>query len=340
MSGKVLLTGISGFVAKHVAIELLNSGFEVLGTVRNKNSIDQTKKTLEENNVSTDKLSFIELDLLRDDGWNEAAKGCQYIIHVASPFPLKVSNDRESLTPAAKDGTLRVLNAGINADVEHIVKTSSIVCMYRKPNRTNPYTFGENDWTDLEWDKTTDYFVSKTRAEIAAWDLMESYGIKNKLTCINPGFVLGDFLNEKSCTSMEYVKQLLQGKYPAAPKFSVMISHVKDIAKAHVLSLNNKKAQGRRLIVGSGVRSILELSKIMAENIPSHAKKLPKKELPNFMVKLISYVDSSVKNLVPDLGLRMQTDSTYAEEILEMKFIEPEISVIDAAKSVIKLNLA
>ena len=93
MSGKVLLTGISGFVAKHVAIELLNSGFEVLGTVRNKNSIDQTKKTLEENDVSTDKLSFIELDLLRDDGWNEAAKGCKYIIHVASPFPLKVSND-------------------------------------------------------------------------------------------------------------------------------------------------------------------------------------------------------------------------------------------------------
>jgi len=340
MSGKVLLTGISGFVAKHVAIELLNSGFEVLGTVRNKNSIDQTKKTLEENNVSTEKLSFIELDLLRDDGWNEAAKGCKYIIHVASPFPLKVSNDRESLTPAAKDGTLRVLNAGINADVDHIVKTSSIVCMYRKPNRTNPYTFGENDWTDLKWDKTTDYFVSKTRAEIAAWELMESKGIKNKLTCINPGFVLGDFLNEKSCTSMEYVKQLLQGKYPAAPRFSVMISHVKDIAKAHVLSLNNKKAEGRRLIVGSGVRSILELSKIMAKNIPSYAKKLPKKELPNFMVKLISYVDSSAKNLVPDLGLRMQTDSTYAEEILEMKFIEPEISVIDAAKSVIKLNLA
>ena len=340
MSNKVLLTGISGFVAKHVAIELLNSGFEILGTVRNKNSIEQTKKTLEDNNVSTEKLSFVDLDLLKDEGWNEAAKGCKYIIHVASPFPFKVSNDRESLTPAAKDGTLRVLNAGINAGVEHFVKTSSIVCMFRKPNRTNPYTFGENDWTDVEWNKTTDYFVSKTRAEKAAWDLMESKGLKNNLTCINPGFVLGDFLNEKSCTSMEYIKQLLQGKFPAAPKFSVMISHVKDIARAHVLSLANKRAGGRRLIVGSEVRSILELSKIMAEHLPSHAKKLPKKELPNFMVKLLSYIDTSAKNLVPDLGLRMQTDSTYAEEILEMKFVEPEISIIDAAKSVIKLNLA
>ena len=209
MSKKVLLTGISGFIAKHVAIELLNSGYEVLGTVRNSNSIEQTKKTLQENNVAINNLSFVELDLLKDEGWNEAAEGCKYIIHVASPFPLKVSNDRESLTPAAKDGTLRVLNAGINAGVEHFVKTSSIVCMFRKPNRSNPYTFGENDWTDLDWDKTTDYFVSKTRAEKAAWDLMESKGLKNSLTCINPGFILGDFLNEKNCTSMEYIKQLL-----------------------------------------------------------------------------------------------------------------------------------
>ncbi|WP_440693097.1 NAD-dependent epimerase/dehydratase family protein [Candidatus Pelagibacter sp. HIMB1695] len=161
MSEKVLLTGISGFVAKHIAIELLNSSYEVLGTVRNSNSIEQTKKTLEENNVAINNLSFVELDLLKDEGWNEAAKGCKYIIHVASPFPLKVSNDRESLTPAAKDGTLRVLNAGIHARVEHFVKTSSIVCMFRKPNRSNPYTFGENDWTDLDWDKTTDYFYPK-----------------------------------------------------------------------------------------------------------------------------------------------------------------------------------
>ena len=270
MSEKVLLTGISGFVAKHVAIELLNSGYEVLGTVRNSNSIEQTKKTLEENNVAINNLSFVELDLLKDEGWNEAAEGCKYIIHVASPFPLKVSNDRESLTPAAKDGTLRVLNAGINAGVEHFVKTSSIVCMFRKPNRSNPYTFGENDWTDLDWDKTTDYFVSKTRAEKAAWDLMESKGLKSR----------------------------------------------------------------------SEVRSILELSQIMAKNIPSHAKKLPKRELPNFMVKLLSYIDTSAKNMVPDLGLKMQTDQRYAEEILQMKFIASEIAVVDAAKSVIRLNLA
>ena len=160
MSEKVLLTGVSGWIAKHVAIELLNSGYEVLGTVRNKDLIEQTKQTLTSQNAPLEKLSFVELDLLSDDGWNEAAKGCKYIMHVASPFPLKTSRNRESLVPAAKDGTLRVLNAGVNAGVDRIVLTSSIVAMFRKPNRTNPYTFGENDWSDVNWSGCNDYFLS------------------------------------------------------------------------------------------------------------------------------------------------------------------------------------
>ena len=46
MSEKVLLTGISGWIAKHTTIELLNSGYEVLGTVRNESLIEQTKDTI------------------------------------------------------------------------------------------------------------------------------------------------------------------------------------------------------------------------------------------------------------------------------------------------------
>ena len=116
---------------------------------------------------------------MKDDGWNEAAQGCKYIMHLASPFPYKVSNNRDSLLAPAVDGTLRVINAGVNANVEQIIKTSSIVAMFRKPNRSNPYTFGENDWTDENWTKgVTDYFLSKTKAERLAWELMESKGLK------------------------------------------------------------------------------------------------------------------------------------------------------------------
>ena len=254
MNEKVLLTGISGWIAKHIAIELLNSGYEVLGTVRNKDLIEQTKQTLASQKAPLEKLSFVELDLLHDAGWNEAAKGCKYIMHVASPFPLKTSRNREGLVPPAKDGTIRVLKAGANAGVERIILTSSIVAMFRKPNRTNPYTFGENDWSDVNWNGCNDYFVSKTKAERAAWDFMESKGLKNKLTSICPGGVFGDALDTKEKTSISYIKLFLQGKYPGAPNFVVLISDVKDIAKAHVLSLSRPSVGGRRLIVGSEVK--------------------------------------------------------------------------------------
>ena len=339
MINKILLTGISGWIAKHTAIELLNAGYEVLGTIRNNNLVDQTKQTISKY-ASTEKLSFVELDLLKDDGWNEAAKGCRYIFHVASPFPMKVSSNRESLLPVAVDGTLRVLNAGLNAGVEQIIKTSSIVAMFRKPNRTNPYTFGENDWSDENWiEGVSDYFLSKTKAEKAAWRLMESKGLKNKLTTINPGGVFGDALDKKGGTSIEYIRQFMKGKFPGAPKFAVLISDVKDIAKAHVACIGNNKVGGRRLIVGKDVKRLVELSQLIAEAMPEYKKKLPTKELPNLMVKLISYIDSSAKTMIPDLGIMMQTDTSYAEEILGFKFKPAKGCISENAKSVVRLGL-
>ena len=339
MTDKVLLTGVSGWIAKHTAIELLNRGYEVLGPVRNNNLIDQTRQTIGKY-APIEKLSFVELDLLKDEGWNESAKGCKYIFHIASPFPIKVSRNREVLLPVAVDGTIRVLNAGLNAGAEQIIKTSSIVAMFRKPNRTNPYTFGENDWTDENWTEgVNDYFLSKTKAEKAAWELMESKGLKNKLTTICPGGVFGDALDKKGGTSIEYVRQFMAGKFPGAPKFAVLISDVRDIAKAHVACIGNTKVGGRRLIVGKEVKKLVELSQLMAEAMPEYAKKLPKKELPNFMVKLISYIDSSAKTMIPDLGIMMRTDPTYAEKLLGFEFKAAKDCMAENAKSVVRLGL-
>ena len=339
MPEKILVTGVSGWIAKHTTIELLNKGYEVLGTVRNNNLIDQTKETISEH-APIEKLKFVKLDLLKDEGWNEAAEGCKYIMHIASPFPMKVSNDRESLLPVAVDGTLRVLNAGLNAGAEQIIKTSSIVAMFRKPNRTNPYTFGEKDWTDENWiEGVNDYFLSKTKAERIAWELMESKGLKKKFTTINPGGVFGDALDKKGGTSIEYVRQFMAGKFPGAPKFAVLISDVKDIAKAHVACIGNNKVGGRRLIVGKEVKKLVELSQLMAEAMPEYAKKLPKKELPNFMVKLISYLDSSAKMMIPDLEIVMQTDTKYAEELLGFEFKPAKGCIVENAKSVVRLGL-
>ena len=339
MSEKVLVTGVSGWIAKHTTIELLNKGYQVLGTVRDNNLINLTKETIGKY-APIKKLEFVELDLLKDQGWNEAAVGCKYIMHIASPFPMKVSSNRESLLPPAVDGTLRVLNAGVKAGVEQIIKTSSIVAMFRKPNRSNPYTFGESDWTDENWiEGVNDYFLSKTKAEKTAWEFMKSKGLENKFTTINPGGVFGDALDKKGGTSIEYVRQFMAGKFPGAPKFAILVSDVKDIAKAHVACIGNKNVGGRRLIVGKEVKKLVELSQLIADAMPEYSKKLPKKELPNFMVKLISYLDSSAKTMIPDLGIVMQTDTTYAEELLGFKFKPAKGCISENAKSVVRLGL-
>ena len=96
---------------------------------------------------------------------------------------------------------------------------------------------------------------------------------------------------------------------------------------------------GRRLIIGKDVKTLLQLSNIMASALPDYAKKLPKKELPNLMVKLISLIDSSAKTMIPDLQIVMQTDTSYSEELLGMKFKSAESAMSEAAKSVVRLGL-
>ena len=260
-------------------------------------------------------------------------------MHVASPFPLKTSKDRESLVPTAKDGTIRVLKAAVNAGVERIIKTSSIVAMFRKPNRTNPYTFGENDWSDENWHGCNDYFVSKIKAEKAAWEFMENKGLKNKLICICPGGVFGDALDAKEKTSISYIKLFLKGKYPGAPDFSILVSDIKDVVKAHINSLSRPDVGGRRLIIGSEVKRMIDFSNIMSEALPEYSKKLPKRVLPNFLIKIISHIDTSAKMMVPDLGIQMQTDASYAEDLLGFKFQPAKGCIEEAAKSAVRLGL-
>ena len=146
-------------------------------------------------------------------------------------------------------------------------------------------------------------------------------------------------MDTKGGTSIEYVKQFLKGKFPATPKWGILISDIKDVAKSHVACLGNSKVGGRRLIIGKEVKTLLETSKILAEALPEYAKKLPKKTLPNFMVKFISMLDSSAKTMIPDLELEMKPETKYAEELIGFEFRPASGALVDAGKSVVRLGL-
>ena len=71
-------------------------------------------------------LEFVELDLLKDEGWDEAMKGCVYVQHVAAPISLNVPKDLDAFVPGARDGTLRALRAAKANGIKRVVATSSL----------------------------------------------------------------------------------------------------------------------------------------------------------------------------------------------------------------------
>jgi len=299
MNDQVLVTGISGFIAKHIALRLLQGGYRVRGTLRTPVRAEEVRRALQSHGADVSQLSFIEADLGSDSGWAEAAEGCAYIQHVASPFPMKQPRDRESLVPQARQGALRVLEAARKADVKRIVFTSSMVAMMYRANRPEKIEVKENDWTDPDWDRLSAYIVSKTRAEKSAWDWAKEKGWMQRLSVVNPGFVLGPALDGKTGTSLDVIRLIMEGAYPAVPPAHYPVVDVRDLAELHVRAMTAKDAGDRRLIGAAGTLSIVEMARILRSTFPDHAKKIPTRTLPGFLVKFMAIFDRSLKSVIP-----------------------------------------
>ncbi len=316
----VLVTGISGYIAKHVARELLEQGFAVRGTVRDIDKSERTKNDLASAGVDISKLEFVEVDLESDKGWADAVKGCRYIQHLASPFPMAMPKDREALVPAAKGGALRVLEAGVKAGAKSIVLTSSMVSMMGVPHDSEPVVIGEASWTNPEEKGQTAYNISKTRAEQAAWDFVKTKGVADRLVTINPGLVLGPAIGKTYGTSMQMIEQIFAGAFPAVPRVSLPVVDVRDVAKLHVAALTAEKVGGRRLIAVKQMIWMLDLVNNLKETAPTQAAKLPKRELPDFLVKFAAIFDARLRSIIPDLGVAREVDNAYVDRLTGLKF--------------------
>jgi len=338
MNETVLITGISGFIAKHVALDLLKAGYTVRGTVRREAKAEAVRETLAKAGAPTDKLSFVVADLGAPEGWDEAVEGADYIQHIASPFPLQQPRDREALVPAARDGAVRVFELGLGAGAKRIVVTSSMVAMTYWANRPSPVTIEENSWTDPDWSALSAYIVSKTRAEKALWERAETLDAENRLAVVNPGFVLGPTLDATLGTSIEVIKLFMTGAYPAVPKVHYPVVDVRDLAQIHVRAMESEDCGGRRLMATGETLSMLEMAKTLRAACPDFAKKIPTRELPNFMVKLVSNFDRSLKAVIPDLGVVPNPKNSYVTDLTGVTFRPSREAVADAGTSLIEVG--
>jgi len=338
MTDTVLVTGISGFIAKHVALQLLNEGYAVRGTVRDASRGDAVRATLAKHGGDATRLSFVAADLTSDAGWDEAMAGVRFVQHIASPFPLAQPRDREALVPAARDGALRVLKRALDGGAERIVMTSSTAAMQYRANRPPVFPVRETDWTDLDWPKLSPYVVSKTRAEKAAWDFVDERNARDKLVVVNPGFVLGPALDASGGTSLEVIKMAMTGAYPAMPPIAFACVDVRDVAALHVKAMTADGVAGRRLLGAKDSMSFTEMAAVLREAFPER-RKIPKWELPAFLARLMAVFDANVRSVVGDLGARPQADSAYVTDLTGVTFRPASEAVRDSGKSLVELGV-
>ena len=334
----VLITGISGFIAKHCAIELLRHGYAVRGTVRSASKAAEAKTTLSKH-CDIARLEFVEADLMSDAGWANAMQGLHGVLHIASPFPLNEPKDPQELIRPAVEGTLRVLKAAMDAKVPQFVQTSSTVAVaFGHPkDRTAPFT--EDDWTVLSNPAVSAYGRSKTMAERAARELIDSTQPAMHFSTVNPGFVLGPLLDRDIGTSGEAIQMFLQGKYPGCPRLSFPVVDVRDVAKMHRLALETAEPSGGRYLGVSGTAWFVDMMRPIKARLGAQARKVPTTELPNFLIKLIGIFDPTARAVVPDLGQYIPFDNARTRKALQMDFIGVEESAPAMAQSLVDLGL-
>lgn len=335
MSGTVLVTGISGFVAKYVALALLRKGYNVRGTLRSPGKEESVRHDLIEAGADVANLSFVIANLTSDDGWAAAVEGCDYVQHVASPFPLEQPRHKEALVPEALGGTLRVLNAALKENVKRVVLTSSIAAMmYRAGRPKTAFHFSENDWTDPEWSETHPYAVSKTRAELAAWDWAKKAG-REKLVVINPGVVVGPTMGKDGSTSTEIIRIMLEGAMPKTLPIANPLVDVRDLAELHVAAMVLKEAGGRRLIGTSGTLSFGEMAQLLRKAYPQLKDKIPQSDFSPFLVSLMKLLVPSVRTIRAEVGIRSIANADYVTELTGVKFRPVEEAVLATAQSIL-----
>lgn len=334
MTDRVLVTGLSGFISSHVTERLLAKGYEVRGTVRNKAKGQKVVDALAANGSDVSKLELVQADLGSDAGWEDAVKDCRYIQHIASPFPLDAPRDREALVPEARVGAMRVIEHGLGAGVERIVMTSSIVSMMGQKGRGAHMNVKESDWSDPDWKPLAAYAVSKTRAEKSAWAYVKAQKLEEKLTTICPGLVLGPDSYKNGGTSLRIITSMFAGDFPRTPKIAYPIIDVRDCAAIHLAAMAAKDVGGRRLMAAGETLWFSKIGEILRAEYPSYGK-LPKGDLPNFIVKFVSLFDDRVKSILPDLGTFHQADSAYVSSLTHVMPRPAKEAILASAESLI-----
>lgn len=335
---QVLVTGGSGFIASHCIAGLLKKGYKVRASLRSMNRIPEVKQLLSEAGVKgLEQLSFVQADLSDEASWQKAVEGCRYVIHPASPTPNFIAKHEDEYILPAVNGVLYVLRAAKAAGVRRVVLTSAFGAVCYGTDKHAPYT--EEDWTDLSKDIPA-YQKSKTLAEKAAWEYVNGEGKGMELAAINPVGVLGPVLGADFSHSIQIISQMLNGQLKGVPKIRSVYVDVRDVADLHISAMTHPAANGQRFLATTGdTISLLDIADIIRSKLGTKAAKVPRKELPNWLLKIIAVFNARVRLVVPHLGMVKSASHAKATRLLDWQPRSNNEAVLATAESLLRLGL-
>ena len=252
----ILITGATGHLGFRTLVLALEAGYSVRAAVR---SQAKAKEILAAPSIKTldpgPKLDFVYVpDIVADGAYDDALSGVKAIIHIASPLSSLLSaedHERDIITPAVK-GTTNILKAAAKEpSVKRIVVTSSqsaIIAWEDAVAADNDHIYTAEESAPDPSGPYTSLFEAYAAAKVKALNATREYVRTEKpsfdVINIMPVFVVGK--NEL----ITDVKDILIGsnQFPFVPILGQhasmpttgAVTHLDDVAKVHILSLDPK----------------------------------------------------------------------------------------------------
>lgn len=336
-SSSILVTGASGFLAIHTIVQLLEQGYNVRGTLRTLSREAEVRETISKVVQINDRLEILPVDLEQDSGWDEAMKDVEYVLHVASPFPLFEPKHEDELIIPAVQGTLRVLRAAHKAKVKRVVQVSSNAAVSAGHNGENK-TFTEADWSNID-NHIGAYPKSKTLAERAAWDFINGAENTNKMemVAINPPLILGPVPNKIFRTSIELIRTLMLGQVPGVGRIKMGMVDVRDVAAALILAMTTPEAAGNRFLCSADEAMwVKDIADLLHKQYAGRGYKINRFQFPSFMVRVIALFDKKVSRVIDALDWDYELSNEKAKCILKWTPRSNEEAILSMAESLIE----